>query len=131
MVTGYGVDGRGSIPGRGQRFFSSPQFLDHPASYSMGTGGDFPWVKRPEREADYSHPSSAEVKSGGAISALPVRLYSVVVIYNFTVYLLLTKSAIPLVLMNIFAVCTQIVYMGKSHLYVRPHTSSRVPLDGF
>jgi hypothetical protein len=32
----YGLDSWGSIPGRGKRFFSSPQ---HPASYPMGTRG--------------------------------------------------------------------------------------------
>jgi hypothetical protein len=34
----------------------------HPASYPMGTRGSFPGVKRPGPEADYSPPSSAEVK---------------------------------------------------------------------
>jgi hypothetical protein len=34
----------------------------HPSSYPMGTGGSFPGVKRPGREADHSPPSSAEVK---------------------------------------------------------------------
>jgi hypothetical protein len=34
----------------------------HPASYPMGTRGSFPGVKRSGREADHSHPSSAEVK---------------------------------------------------------------------
>jgi hypothetical protein len=33
----------------------------HPASYPMGTGGSFSWVKRSDREADRSPPSSAEV----------------------------------------------------------------------
>jgi hypothetical protein len=43
---GYGLDGQGSIPGRGRRFFSSPQcpdwLCDPPASYLMGTRGSFP-----------------------------------------------------------------------------------------
>jgi hypothetical protein len=35
----------------------------HPASYTVGTGGSFPGGKvRPERDADHSPPSSAEVK---------------------------------------------------------------------
>jgi hypothetical protein len=33
----------------------------HPASYPMGTGGSFPG-ERPAREANYSPPSSAEIK---------------------------------------------------------------------
>jgi hypothetical protein len=39
----------GSIPGRGRRFVSTPQRLDHlwgsPASGPTGNGGCFPWVK--------------------------------------------------------------------------------------
>jgi hypothetical protein len=34
----------------------------HPTSYTMGTGGSLPGVKRPGREADHSPPTSAEVK---------------------------------------------------------------------
>jgi hypothetical protein len=34
----------------------------HPTSYTMGTGGSFPGVKRPGREADHSPPTSAAVK---------------------------------------------------------------------
>jgi len=34
----------------------------HPASYLMGTSGSFPGIKRLGRIADYSPPSSAEVK---------------------------------------------------------------------
>jgi hypothetical protein len=42
------------------------------ASYPMG-------VRRPRREADYSPPSSAEVKNAGSYtSTLPVRLHGVV-----------------------------------------------------
>jgi hypothetical protein len=38
---------------------------DHPASYQIGIGGGgpSPGIKRPEREADHSPPSSAEVKN--------------------------------------------------------------------
>jgi hypothetical protein len=37
--TGYGLDGRGSIPGRGKSFLHSVQTGSeaHPASYPMGT----------------------------------------------------------------------------------------------
>jgi hypothetical protein len=37
-----------------------------------------PWNKRPGRDANYSSPSSAEVKNGGAIALLPIRLHGVV-----------------------------------------------------
>jgi hypothetical protein len=43
----------------------------HPVSYEIGTGGSFTGVKELRREADKSHPSSAEVKNGGAIPPLP------------------------------------------------------------
>jgi hypothetical protein len=44
--------------------FNITSFGAHPASCRMGTGGSFPGVKRPRREADHSPPSSAEVKNG-------------------------------------------------------------------
>jgi hypothetical protein len=34
----------------------------HPASYPTGTGGSFPGGDQPGREADHSHPTSAEIK---------------------------------------------------------------------
>jgi hypothetical protein len=40
----------------------------HPPFYTVGTGGSFPGC-----EADYSLPSSAEVKNGGAIPPLPYK----------------------------------------------------------
>jgi hypothetical protein len=66
---------RGSIPGGGWEFFSSPprpERLWGPASLlSNGYQGLFLWgVKRPGRKADHSPPSSAEVKNG-AIPLLP------------------------------------------------------------
>jgi integral membrane sensor domain MASE1 len=39
----------------------------HTASYLMGTTGPFPGVKRSEREADHSPPSSAEIKAWGEL----------------------------------------------------------------
>jgi hypothetical protein len=51
----------------------------HPASYPMGTGGSFPGVKRPGREADHSPPSSAEVKECVELYLLfPIHLNGVV-----------------------------------------------------
>jgi hypothetical protein len=41
---------------------SRPALEVHPASYPMGTGGFFPGVKRPGREADHSPPATAEIK---------------------------------------------------------------------
>jgi hypothetical protein len=40
----YGPDGRGSIPGKGESIFCSPQRLDR-LSGPVGTGGSFPGAK--------------------------------------------------------------------------------------
>jgi hypothetical protein len=49
---GYGLDGRGSIPGRGKTFVSTPQRPEdpeaHTASYTMGTPDSFPGGKAAE-----------------------------------------------------------------------------------
>jgi hypothetical protein len=55
IATSYGLDGRGSIPGRGKRFFSSPQRSDRlwgspsllPSGYQ---GALYPGVNRLGRE---------------------------------------------------------------------------------
>jgi hypothetical protein len=70
-VSGYGLDDR-AIEVRspaGAKDFSSicvqTGSKAHPASCTMGTGGPFPGGKaRPERDADHSPPSSADVKNG-------------------------------------------------------------------
>jgi hypothetical protein len=67
-MSDYILDDRGSIPGRGSGFFFWSLCVQtsskvHPASYPMGTGGSFPWVKaRPGRDADHSPPSTVEIK---------------------------------------------------------------------
>jgi hypothetical protein len=69
IATGYGLEFPGSIPGMAN-FFSSPEISDGPhvqwipETISLG-------VKRPGHEANYSPPSSAEVKNSGAIPPLP------------------------------------------------------------
>jgi hypothetical protein len=42
------------------------------------TGPVSPGETHPEREADHSPPSSAEIKNGGAIPPLPIRLHGLV-----------------------------------------------------
>jgi hypothetical protein len=63
IATGYGLDGQGSIPGRGKIYFSTPprsdRFLGPPNFLSNGYRGE---VKRTGREAGHSHPSCAEIK---------------------------------------------------------------------
>jgi hypothetical protein len=43
----------------------------HPAFYPVCTGGSFPGVKQPGREANHSAPSSAKLKNGGSEPSLP------------------------------------------------------------
>jgi hypothetical protein len=87
--SGCGLDGRGSVP-------SSVQIGSeaHAASLSNGYPSFSQGVKRPGRGADHSppSPSSAQVKNGGAIPPLPIRLHGLVLNYlkyrdNFTFYL--------------------------------------------
>jgi hypothetical protein len=69
----------GSSPSRGWEFSLHYDIQTvsgaHPASLlSNGYQELFPWVKRPGREADHSHPSSAEVKNMWSyISTPPIR----------------------------------------------------------
>jgi hypothetical protein len=67
-LLGYGIDDRGSIPGGGRDFFSSSppsnRLWGPPSLVSNGVlGAPFPGIKRPEREADYSLPSNAEINN--------------------------------------------------------------------
>jgi hypothetical protein len=75
------LDGRDSIPGRGKRFWSSPQRLDglcpiHPAT-RWAAGGSFLGEKTPRHEADHSLQSSSEVGYSGAILHFPILLHNV------------------------------------------------------
>jgi hypothetical protein len=73
-VTGYGLYGRGSIPVRNKKFFSTshhPERFWVPPSLALnGYGGSFPGAKRQGRESDHSPPSNAEAKNSGAIPPL-------------------------------------------------------------
>jgi hypothetical protein len=74
IATGYGLGGRGSIPGRGKRVFSTPQGPDRLwAQPSIPCR--VPWapssrVEQPGRQADHSFPPSCEVKNGGTLTPL-------------------------------------------------------------
>jgi hypothetical protein len=50
---------------------SFPKLPDHPASYSVGTEVLCRKVKRPGREANSSHPSSAETKNDWSYTCIP------------------------------------------------------------
>jgi len=55
---------RESNPGRHLRYCVQNSSGAQPALYKMATLGAYPGLKRPWREADYSPPSSVEVKNG-------------------------------------------------------------------
>jgi hypothetical protein len=69
------LDGRISIPGRGKIFslLYSVQTGSGPTQPPIQWAPEdlSPGVKRPGHEADYSLPSSAEIKNRGAITPLP------------------------------------------------------------
>jgi hypothetical protein len=72
-VTGYGLDIRDSIPGRGKIFAfttASRQIRGPPNLVSKGYCS-FQGEKHLDHEPDNSPPPSAEVKHGGAIPPLP------------------------------------------------------------
>jgi hypothetical protein len=75
----YGMNGRSSIPFVENRFSIvhsvQTDYGTHPASYAVVKGTLSPGVKRPVREANHSSLSSAEVKNDGAIIALPIYIY--------------------------------------------------------
>jgi hypothetical protein len=72
-----------SILGRGNNFSFPHNTVNgsgaHPAFYAMVMGPVSPWAKRPGHEAYHLTPSSSEVKNGGAIIPLLIRLHGVVV----------------------------------------------------
>jgi hypothetical protein len=86
IALGYGLDDRVSrvrFPAGAENFSLHQRVQNgsgaHPASYPMGTRGSFPGVKWPEREADHSPPSTAEVKNAWSYTSTPsIRLHGVV-----------------------------------------------------
>jgi hypothetical protein len=74
IVTGYKLDGPGSIPGLARFSPLHSHQTDsgaHTASHPMVTGDNFPVVKRLGLESGQLPASSAEVMNGGAIPRLP------------------------------------------------------------
>jgi hypothetical protein len=66
VVTGYGLHDRGSNPGTVSRLaLGATQLPVQWVPRAISTG-----IKRPRREVDHSHPSTAEVRNGGAIPSL-------------------------------------------------------------
>jgi hypothetical protein len=86
IASDYGLDDRaiGVRSPAGAKDFSYSLCVQtgseaHPASCTMGTGGPFSGAKaRPGRDADHSHPSSAEVEYEQELySSPPKRLHGV------------------------------------------------------
>jgi hypothetical protein len=76
-----GLGGPSSISGRCKLFLSSTWGLGAPIFMSYVYQRLFPvGIKLPERKADRSPPSIAEVKSGGAVASLPTCFIGVVLI---------------------------------------------------
>jgi hypothetical protein len=82
IVTGYGTDGRGSIPGRGNIFLfstaSRPAMGPTQPLIQKVPRALFQRAKRSGSEADHSPPFSAEVKNGEALLPPSLCLHSVV-----------------------------------------------------
>jgi hypothetical protein len=101
---GYGLDDRGWIPcGGSDWIFPFLHWVQtksrvHIASYSIGTGGFYPWTKRPERQTDYSPPPIAEVKNERSYTFTPQYVFIALCLVkhrdNFTLHgLLCTKPS--------------------------------------
>jgi hypothetical protein len=69
-MTGYWLDGRGSIPSRGKEFSLLDSVQSDSGSPSLPCNV-YLGVKRLGREANHSPPSNAVAKNGGAITPLP------------------------------------------------------------
>jgi hypothetical protein len=80
-ATDYGPEGRGSIPGRGKRIFSSSQrperFCGSPGLLQNEYWGLVPWGYSGRGVILQSYPSNAEVKYGGAMPPLPLHAFTV------------------------------------------------------
>jgi hypothetical protein len=72
ISTGYGLDGHGLIPCKGNKNVCTPHRQDRIwGSYPTDIDDSFVGVRRPGREPNHSPSSSAEVNNGGAIPPLP------------------------------------------------------------
>jgi hypothetical protein len=115
-ATGYGLDGRGSIPGRNKKLsaFLNVQVSSesHPASYTKKTGGDISSeVKRLGHQADNSPPCNVEVKNDGAIPPLSIRLHGVYL------YLYMSETSYNILPMNVYFLSACYIYSSVIFLW--------------
>jgi len=74
---GYGMDGWGSVPGRGNegnlclRHCIQIDSGAHPASYLVSTGDSYPGIKVPGCETGNLPPSTADVKNAWICTSVP------------------------------------------------------------
>jgi hypothetical protein len=79
IALGYGLDDRGSSPGRGWEFFSSPPCPDRLWGPLSLLSNGYQGVSFPGGEADHSSPSSVDVKNArNCTSTFEIRLRCVV-----------------------------------------------------
>jgi hypothetical protein len=75
----------------------------HPDSYPIDTGGSFPGVKRPEREADHS-PPNAEVMNVWCYTSTPIRLHGELLSYaKGQLYLYVGNVTSPMYVLFVYA----------------------------
>jgi hypothetical protein len=68
IATGYGLDGRVSILGRGTRFLCQTDCETHPTSFPKDTGALYPGINLPRCEFHHSPPSSVQAMNDSHIS---------------------------------------------------------------
>jgi hypothetical protein len=100
-VTGYGLDGWGTIPSRGKRFFCYPQRLDSPWGLAIllfyWHGGLYPRVKRTGHETDPLPPSSERWIYTSTPFYVFMAWYSIKHRENFTLTLIFIINSVALV----------------------------------
>jgi hypothetical protein len=78
--TGYGLEDRVSVPGRGREFSFHLRFHvgfgAHPTSYQMGAGPIYPGLKRSECEVGHSGLSVADVKNACSFTFAPPYIFT-------------------------------------------------------
>jgi len=117
----YGLDDRGSVPGRDFLFATSSRPALGPTQRplqwvprSLSSG-----VKRPRREADHSPPSSDEVKNAWRYTSTSIRLHGVEKLYLYLMNYISVAVALDLPL-----ACTGLLSLFHSFILSFTHRHS-------